>query len=156
MKKAFAMMLALIMVFATVIATLGTTSAAEAEEGYMIATLNDITFDGDLAIEKGKGHTTDENNNVTALGTPHLAEYCIDVTLENGALGAAYSLENKELYIGVYALEEVYTVDITVGGTDYTVDVAGGYVDGGESGGQVIASDSDFTYEIIIFLTSLQ
>ncbi|MBO5883862.1 MAG: hypothetical protein J6Q78_05610 [Clostridia bacterium] len=121
----------------------------------MIATLNDIDFDGDLAIEKAILHTTDENNNVTALGTPHLAEYCIDVTLENGALGAAYSLEKKELYIGIYALEEVYTVDITVGGTDYTVDVAFGYVDGGESGGRVVASGSDYTYEIIIPLDEI-
>ena len=151
MKKTFAMMLALIMVFATVIATLGTTSAAEAEEGFMVATLNDITFDGDLSVEKGKGHELETGTHVIKTeGTPHLSEYLLDVTIENGNLGAAYSIENKELYIGVYALEEVYTVDITVGGVDYTADITSGIVDGGEGYGQVAASSSDYTYEIIL------
>ena len=121
----------------------------------MIATLNDITFDGDLTITKGMNHVYTSDYEIKTLGTPHLAEYCIDVTLENGALGAAYSLEKKELYIGIYALEEVCTVDITVGGTDYTVDVACGYVDGGEGYGQVVASNSDYTYEIILPLDEI-
>ena len=156
MKKTFAMMLALIMVFATVIATLGTTSAAEAEEGFMVATLNDITFDGDLTITKGKNHVQlNETEVIETIGTPHLAEYSIDVTLENGKLGAAYSIEKKELYIGIYALEEVYTVDITVGGVDYTADITSGSVDGGEGYGQVAASSGAYTYEIILPLDEI-
>ena len=156
MKKTFAMMLALIMVFATVIATLGTTSAAEAEEGFMVATLNDITFDGDLTITKGANHKQQgETEVIETIGTPHLAEYCLDVALENGTIGAAYSLEKKELYIGIYGLEDIYTVDITVGGTAYTVDTAGSTVEGGEGYGQFASSNSDFTYEIILPLDEI-
>ena len=122
----------------------------------MIATLNDIDFDGNLTITKGKNHAQlNETEVIETIGTPHLAEYSIDVTLDNGKLGAAYSIERKELYIGIYALEEVYTVDITVGGTDYAVDVTSGSVDGGEGYGQVSSSNSAYTYEIILPLDEI-
>ena len=158
MKKTFAMMLALIMVFATIAATVGTVSADEAESGFMVATLNDIAFDGELTITKGKNHELVDgktSHEVKTWGTPHLAEYSLDVTLENGWVGAAYSIAKGELYLGVYAVEEIYEMEITAGNAKYIVDGTTGEVEG-EGVAQATASQVEYAYEIILPLTEME
>ena len=163
MKKTFAMALAFIMIFATAFATVGAVSADEADvKDIMIATLNDVTLDGEISFTKGTGnkHKTDESgNNLPALeeqGKPFTAEYSLDTVLENSWIGAAYSIEKSELYFAVYSYDEVTEITVKVGGAEYKVDVAAKTISGGEGLAKVVISEYEPIFEISLPLSEIE
>ena len=156
MKKIVAFMLTIVMLFAVcAVAVSATSSDDSANSELLIATLNPVTFDGACTYEKGTSHRNTNTGELLEVGKPHSSEYVFDKKLGKGYVGAAYDLQNGELYIAIHAFEELEDISVTVGGTSYTADLDGSLMEGG-SGAALRISYDDFTYEMRIPIKDLK